>query len=431
MPQFDRAELAALYLPGSSEASVGGDWYDAIALDDTTIGLVIGDVVGRGVRAASAMGQLRNAVRAYLLEGYGPAQTLARVNRLLDTLGGGFATLACLCVDTETGALRYANAGHPPPLIVGPDGATRWLEGGLAPPIGAAREIAYREAEDAIPAGGALVLYTDGLVERRGEPIDTGLGRLAEAAADSPGHAATLAAPARGRDARHRAARRRRRAGALAPRGRRRAARRAPARRGDVARPAARAAAPLAGRRGPEPRARPATCCWPSARRPRTRSSIRSSPSPAGGRRHARARTPTARRASRSATTAAGTPRRPQPHRGRGMQIMRAIAGEDMAIDRTRAGHDRHDPAQEGGAQRMSQLEFDTEPLPAALVARPLGDVDMAVTPALQADLLAAVGEHGAGCLVVDLGDGRVHRQLGHRAAVPPARRARRATAPT
>jgi signal transduction histidine kinase/serine phosphatase RsbU (regulator of sigma subunit)/DNA-binding response OmpR family regulator len=193
VPQFDRAELAAIYLPGSEEASVGGDWYDALALGTSTIGLVIGDVVGRGVRAASAMGQLRNAVRAYLLEGYGPAETLARVNRLLETLGGGFATLACLCVDTESGAVRYANAGHPPPLIAGPDGATRWLEDGLAPPIGAASAITYREAADEIPAGGALVLYTDGLVERRGEPIDSGLERIASAAADSPGHAGTLA----------------------------------------------------------------------------------------------------------------------------------------------------------------------------------------------------------------------------------------------
>ncbi len=193
VPQFDRAELAALYLPGSSEASVGGDWYDALALDEHTIGLVIGDVVGRGVRAASAMGQLRNAVRAYLLEGYGPAQTVARVNRLLETLGGGFATLVCLCVDIHTGEVRYANAGHPPPLVIGPDGETRWLDQGLAPPVGAASDIVYRQADDAIPAGGALVLYTDGLVERRGETIDTGLGRLALAAADSPGHAATLA----------------------------------------------------------------------------------------------------------------------------------------------------------------------------------------------------------------------------------------------
>jgi anti-sigma regulatory factor (Ser/Thr protein kinase) len=193
LPELADAELAAIYLPGSSEATVGGDWYDAFALGGTTVALVIGDVVGRGVKAASAMGQLRNAVRAYLLEGYGPAQTLARVNRLLDTLGGGFATLACLCVDTATGALRYANAGHPPPLIALPDGTIRWLEDALAPPIGAAREIAYSETEDELPPDSALVLYTDGLVERRDEPIDSGLGRLASAAADSPGHAATLA----------------------------------------------------------------------------------------------------------------------------------------------------------------------------------------------------------------------------------------------
>ncbi len=193
LPELPQAELAALYLPGSSEASVGGDWYDAVVLDERTVALAIGDVVGRGVEAAAAMGQLRNAARAYLLEGYGPAQTLSRVNHLLDTLGGGFATLACLCVDVETGAVRYANAGHPPPLVTLPDGSTRWLDGGLAPPIGAAREIAYRESEAVLPEASALVLYTDGLVERRDEPIDAGLARLAEAAADCPGHAATLA----------------------------------------------------------------------------------------------------------------------------------------------------------------------------------------------------------------------------------------------
>jgi anti-sigma regulatory factor (Ser/Thr protein kinase) len=192
LPELAGVELAALYLPGSSEASVGGDWYDAIAIDERTVTLVIGDVVGRGVKAASAMGQLRNAVRAYLLEGYGPAETLVRVNRLLETLGGGFSTLALLSIDVVTGAVRYANAGHPPPLLALPDGTTRWLEDGLAPPIGAAREIVYREADDHIPPAAALVLYTDGLVERRDEPIDSGLARLAEAASDSPGHAATL-----------------------------------------------------------------------------------------------------------------------------------------------------------------------------------------------------------------------------------------------
>jgi signal transduction histidine kinase/serine phosphatase RsbU (regulator of sigma subunit)/CheY-like chemotaxis protein len=194
LPELRDAELSAIYLPGSTEASVGGDWYDAFRFGESTAAMVIGDVVGRGVKAASAMGQLRNATRAYLLEGYGPAETLTRVNRLLETLGGGFATLLCAVVDLESGHVRYASAGHPPPLITLPDGSTRWLDGAVSPPIGAWIDTEYREAEDRLPAASALVLYTDGLVERRTEPIDAGLSRLAAAASDSPGSAPTLAA---------------------------------------------------------------------------------------------------------------------------------------------------------------------------------------------------------------------------------------------
>ncbi len=113
LPDLPGAELAALYLPGSSEASVGGDWYDALALGDDTVALVIGDVVGKGVKAASSMGQLRNAVRAYLLEGYGPAETLVRVNRLVDTLGGSFATLS----DRARRARRAAASATRAPVI--------------------------------------------------------------------------------------------------------------------------------------------------------------------------------------------------------------------------------------------------------------------------------------------------------------------------
>jgi signal transduction histidine kinase/DNA-binding response OmpR family regulator len=193
LPELPDAELSAIYLPGSTEASVGGDWYDAFRFGERTTALVIGDVVGRGVKAASAMGQLRNATRAYLLEGYGPAETLTRVNRLLETLGGGFATLLCAVVDLGSGDIRYASAGHPPPLITESDGTTRWLDRGLAPPIGAWVDTVYREASDRLSPASALVLYTDGLVERRREAIDVGLARLATAAADSPGSAATLA----------------------------------------------------------------------------------------------------------------------------------------------------------------------------------------------------------------------------------------------
>jgi anti-sigma regulatory factor (Ser/Thr protein kinase) len=111
----------------------------------------------------------------------------------VDTLGAGFATLLCVLVDPATGHVRYASAGHPHALVVGADGATRWLDQGISPPVGAARDLTYREAEDELPPGGALVLYTDGLVERRGQSIDVGLARLAAKAADSPGHASTLA----------------------------------------------------------------------------------------------------------------------------------------------------------------------------------------------------------------------------------------------
>ena len=317
VPELDRAELAARYLPGADEASVGGDWYDAITLGEGRVVLVIGDVVGRGVKAASAMGQLRNAVRAYLLEGYGPAPTLERVNRLLDTLGGGFATISLLVVDTAGGELVYANAGHPPPLVVGPDGATHWLDAGLAPPIGAASDVAYREAQDAIPEGGALVLYTDGLVERRNEPIDAGLGRLADAASDSPGHAGDAA-----------------RAGWWP---------RSPAARGPTTSPCwcSRAASPPASRspcacprsrrrsarcasgcaagwtRRASTGPRPPTCCWPWARPPRTRSSTRSSRLPPRSSSQWRAWRG-ARSGSRSATTAAGTKSRRRPTAGAG-----------------------------------------------------------------------------------------------------------------
>jgi anti-sigma regulatory factor (Ser/Thr protein kinase) len=193
LPELPGASLAAIYLAGSDEASVGGDWYDAFTLGESRVALVIGDVVGRGVKAAAVMGQLRNSVRAYLLEEGGPADTLGRVNRLLETIGGGFATLFCALLDLESGELRYASAGHPPPMIVQADGTTRWLDGALSPPIGATDDTQYLEATDELPVGAALAMYTDGLVERRTEPIDVGFARVAASATDCAGDATALA----------------------------------------------------------------------------------------------------------------------------------------------------------------------------------------------------------------------------------------------
>ena len=423
VPRLDGAELAALYLPGSSEASVGGDWYDAIVLDDGSVALVIGDVVGRGVKAASSMGQLRNAVRAYLLEGYGPAQTLARVNRLLDSLGGGFATLACLVVDPLSGAIRYANAGHPPPLVVGPDGATRWLEDGLAPPIGAAQGVAYRAGRGPDPR------------RRRARPLHRRPGRAPPRADRHRPRPAR-----RGRGGRAGPCRRRwptawsprcptARGPTTSPcwcsramRGRRRAARRAPARRPDLARPAARAAAALARRPGARRRrGRRRAAGGRGGRLQRDRAPARA------GARRLRRHTDAAWRGtpcgSRSATTAAGTSSRRRRTAGAACRSCRRSPGS-VAVERTPARDHRDHPPPEGGPRRMShELEFDTDRLPEALIARPLGDVDMAVTPGLQAD---AARRRRAPLRPLPgrrprVGD--LHRQLGDRAPVPPARR--------
>ncbi len=174
LPEIPGVVLSARYLPGNHEA-VGGDWYDVLTLPNGHIGLVIGDVAGRGVYAAAVMGQLRNALRAYALEGNPPALIAERLTRLVDDRT--MATLLYLMVDPETRAVRYLNLGHLPPLIVGPDGVTR-LNGG-APPLGV-RGIAYREDTATLAPRSTIMVYTDGLIEVRGRSIDDGLARVTE-----------------------------------------------------------------------------------------------------------------------------------------------------------------------------------------------------------------------------------------------------------
>ncbi|MGC4770533.1 SpoIIE family protein phosphatase [Micromonospora sp. DT44] len=188
LPQLPGAVVASRYLPGSADVEVGGDWYDALALDGDNLVLVIGDVVGKGVQAAAAMGQLRNALRAYLLEGFDPGESLTRLNRLVvSTEESSFATVVCLLFSPRTGRLRYASAGHPSPLLIRGDDVAFLHDRALGPPVGAIPGATYRTAEGELPAGSRLLLYTDGLIEDRHLGIDAALAQLRVDAA-APGH---------------------------------------------------------------------------------------------------------------------------------------------------------------------------------------------------------------------------------------------------
>ncbi len=180
LPDFVDVEVAARYLPAMDE--VGGDWYDVISLEHGRVGVAIGDVMGHGVRAAALMGQLRAAMRAYALEGHPPAAVLGLLNRLLTSgYEPGMATAAYGVFSTEEGCLRLAVAGHLPPLVVSDTGA--WFaEADPYPPLGARTGTTFAENEIPLGPGEAVLLYTDGLIEARREPLDTGMRRLQAAA---------------------------------------------------------------------------------------------------------------------------------------------------------------------------------------------------------------------------------------------------------
>jgi GAF domain-containing protein/anti-sigma regulatory factor (Ser/Thr protein kinase) len=184
LPAVPELMLAARYLPGTIGVDVGGDWYDVIQLEGGRIGIVVGDVVGKGVQAAAMMAQLRNALRAFAFEHSDPREVVMRLDRLVEaTMEGVFATLAYLVVDPQERRVRYVVAGHPPPLVRAADGTTSFLEHGRSLPIGVDAALPFEPGEADLEEGCTIVLYTDGLVERHGTPLDVGLARLAEAAA--------------------------------------------------------------------------------------------------------------------------------------------------------------------------------------------------------------------------------------------------------
>jgi PAS domain S-box-containing protein len=181
LPKLPGVRIAARYKPGG--ADVGGDWYDALPLDDGRVGLAMGDVVGHGLGAASLMGQLRHAARAYAIEGHSPSAVLDRLDRLVRSLPGAqMATLLYLVVDSDLRTVRFASAGHVPPLVVDSDGEPRFLEGAPNPPLGVFDSSGHEEITATLEPGSTIVLYTDGLVEERGVSIDAGLEALRQAA---------------------------------------------------------------------------------------------------------------------------------------------------------------------------------------------------------------------------------------------------------
>jgi serine/threonine-protein kinase RsbW len=191
-PPFEHITVSAAYRAGTAALEVGGDWYDAFTLPSGAVALVVGDVVGHGLEAAVAMGQLRGAVSA-LAQTTGPSRLLERLDVFVETVpSAATATLAYVELDPVDGVIRYACAGHPPPLVVSTDGRTRFLWEGRSPPLGSMLG-ERRAAADRLEEGETLVLYTDGLVERRSESIDAGLERLADAALLASGSPATYA----------------------------------------------------------------------------------------------------------------------------------------------------------------------------------------------------------------------------------------------
>ena len=185
-PVDARFAVVAAYQSGVESLEVGGDWHDTFATAEDRVGVVVGDVVGRGIRAASAMGQLRSAVRALALAGFGPSTVLGHVDNFVATLESAqMATVAFAELALDTGELRYACAGHPPPLLLPPDGEPQYLWGGRSGPVGSFASLPAREESGlTMPRGSRLMLYTDGLIERRGESIHQGLSRLSTEAAE-------------------------------------------------------------------------------------------------------------------------------------------------------------------------------------------------------------------------------------------------------
>jgi anti-sigma regulatory factor (Ser/Thr protein kinase) len=186
LPRLPGLKMAARYLPAASESSVGGDWYDVIELGHRSLGLVIGDVAGHGMMAATFMGQLRSAVRAYALEVEGPGELLGKLAHFTEQERTRMATMIYATLNLDTWEVRLARAGHPYPLLLHADGGTTFLTDVGGPPLGTGTVARYEEHAVTLAPGETLLLYTDGLIERRGGRLSEGEEALTAAASSAP-----------------------------------------------------------------------------------------------------------------------------------------------------------------------------------------------------------------------------------------------------
>ena len=180
LPQIPGLDLAVRYLPATEGADVGGDWYDAFPVPGGLIGLVTGDVAGHSIASASVMGQVRNLLRGYAIDEAEPARVLERTNNALTILlPDVIASVVYAVLDPASGELRYANAGHPPPLMAARPGRAEYLDDTEGTMLGACADNGVTTGHRVLPPGARLVLYTDGLIEDRRRDITDGLAILA------------------------------------------------------------------------------------------------------------------------------------------------------------------------------------------------------------------------------------------------------------
>jgi PAS domain S-box-containing protein len=188
LPKAPGLEVAAGYKPAAEETGVGGDWYDVIPTPSGGVGLVMGDVAGKGLAAASMVGRLRSAWRAYALEGHDPARVVEQLNRLVwtEVESSQMTTLLYVVVDPAEGRIDWVNAGHLAPLLVNGDDTPRFLEGAASVPLGVLPFPRYETVSDRMDPGSSIVLYTDGLIERPGVHINQSMAELAACVAEAP-----------------------------------------------------------------------------------------------------------------------------------------------------------------------------------------------------------------------------------------------------